>query len=123
MDKTSRRGFLKILGKGSAVGAVLATPTAGYTIGIDRGVPGGDKTAFNFICVCDRSLIAEVPKNIGDTVHVKCDCGRTWRMRWEGDHFQTFDNESGGAYDERRQKMQAFADDDDLASLNIKRRS
>lgn len=123
MDKTSRRGFLKFLGKGSAVGAVLAVPASSYAIGVDMAATGEDFTAFNFVCFCDRNLIAKVPKNVGDVVEIKCGCGTQYRMRWEGDHFQTFNHMECGAFDERRQKVQAFADEDDLSSLGIKRRS
>ena len=92
-DKTSRRGFLKFLGKGGAVGAALAVPGSSYAIGVDAATKGEPRTelAFNFTCACSRSLIAAVPEKVGTVVDVPCDCGREWHMRWEGDHFQTFD--------------------------------
>lgn len=99
-DKTSRRGFLKFLGTGGAVGAVAALPGSAYAVGVDPA-KGEEFTAFNFVCRCDRSLIAKVPKNVGDVVRVECDCGRQWVMVWEGDHFNA--RGGAGAYDERRQ--------------------
>ena len=113
-DKTSRRGFLKFLGKGGAVGAALAVPGSSYAIGVDAATKGEPRTelAFNFTCACSRSLIAAVPETVGTVVVVPCDCGREWHMRWEGDHFQTFDPNDCGAFDPhgRRQRSQAFAE-------------
>ena len=112
-DKTSRRGFLKFLGKGGAV--ALAVPGTAYAVGVDTSTKQEptESLAFNFICACNRSLIAEVPKAVGDRVSVKCDCGRELNMSWEGDHFQTFDPDDCGAFDTegRRQRSQAFADE------------
>ena len=114
-DKTSRRGFLKFLGKGGAVGAALAVPGSSYAIGVDAATKGEPRTelAFNFTCACGRSLIAEVPKKAGTVVDVRCECRREWYMRWEGDHFQTFNPDDCGAFDPygRRQVSQAFADE------------
>ena len=82
---TSRRGFLKFLGKGGAVGAALAVPGSSYAIGVDAATKGDPRTAlaFNFTCACSRSLIAAVPETVGTVVVVPCDCGREWHMRWE----------------------------------------
>lgn len=99
-----RRGFLKALGKGAAVGAAMATPTVSYAVGVDHAKPGSDKTFFNFGCPCGNNLAAEVPDTIGKTVNVKCDCGTTYEFQWRGDHFATHHLEK---------PPQAFADDEE----------
>lgn len=85
---TSRRGFLRLLGMGGAV-AVASTAAAatGYHVAADPGVKGGEKTAFNFMCMCGSSIVAEVPTEVGSVVEVPCECGKQWKMEWQGDHF------------------------------------
>jgi hypothetical protein len=81
-----RRGFLKALGKGTVVGAAMATPAA-YAGGIDLAK---DHIAFNFTCACGRSSIAPVPSEIGHVVIVECECGEKLRLRWNGGSFTAF---------------------------------
>lgn len=98
-QKTTRRGFLGMLGKGSIAGAAMAVPAASV-----MGAERREDLAFNFVCMCDRSLITKVPKAEGDVVNLECDCGRHWRMRWDGDHFQS-SCDSAGFYGNRRQEV------------------
>ena len=81
---TTRRGFLRLLGLGSVAGVAA---TAKYTIGMDKAASGGEKTAFNFMCPCGESMIAEVPKEKGQTKDVSCRCGENYLLTWHGDHF------------------------------------
>jgi hypothetical protein len=85
----NRRGFLKSLGKGAAVGAAIGTPAA---LAADYG-KGKDVTGFNFACGCGNNVIATVPE-VESEVKAKCrKCGKNWRLLWKGDHFQTFSGE------------------------------
>lgn len=88
-----RRGFLKALGKGTVVGAAMATPAA-YAGGVDLA-SGKDRTvqAFNFECTCARNLVATVPEKVDEIISLKCDCGTGWRFQWKGDHFVTYRTE------------------------------
>lgn len=85
-----RRGFLKALGKGTVVGAAMATPAA-YAGGMDLAKSGTkDQKVFNFTCECGRSHMAPVPAEIGDVVTVECECGQGIRLRWNGGSFTGF---------------------------------
>ena len=82
---TTRRRFLKAFGIGAVGSAAAVLP--GCAIPADKDAD--ERVAFNFTCVCGKNLIAEVPKEKGTVVNVKCGCRREWKLRWEGDHFQT----------------------------------
>ena len=98
---TTRRGFLSGLLKGSVAGAAAVGLPITKTMAEEKS-----STAFNFMCHCNQSLIAEVPKNVGDCVALTCNCGRLWNMEWAGDHFKTtlYDN-TAAWYGNRRQEM------------------
>lgn len=58
--EVTRRGFLRSIGMGSAVGAVgLAAPAA-----LSQEKPKQD-LAFRFMCHCSRELVAKVPATNG----------------------------------------------------------
>lgn len=78
-----RRGFLKMLGFGSAA------LVPGCVVGIDLAASGEDLTAFNFACECGGNLVARVPKAVGAVVKLECGCGKKWELKWMGDHFTT----------------------------------
>ena len=75
-NKTTRRGFFGLFGKGAVAGL------AGMTIGVDKAV-GQDKSVFNFVCSCGEGLASEVPKEIGQSVRLECSgCHTVWEFEW-----------------------------------------
>lgn len=84
MEKTTRRGFFGLFGKGAAGAAAMA---AG--IGVDKAhAETEDKSLANFTCSCGDGLAFDVPTELNQVVRLTCaKCQMAWEFTWAGDHF------------------------------------
>jgi hypothetical protein len=83
----SRRGLLKLLGKGSLFGTVAVATGV-------KAVAAPEKPAYRFTCNCNKEVIASIPDSKGEVIHRRCECGLLWRLTWMGDHFRTYQFEA-----------------------------
>lgn len=97
---SSRRGFLKMLGMGGAIGVAGVVPALAVTA---QGV----KVEFNFTCSCGKGILTEVPKELGTAVQFACPCGNHWTLIWNGDSFSTRLSRDGAPVDTLEEGVKA----------------
>lgn len=81
-EQTTRRGFLKFLGKGSVAAGALAVPGAAMAAAKPE-----DAAAYRFECHCGSVVIAKVPSLKGVVVTAECANQHRYALTWHGDHF------------------------------------
>ena len=84
-ENTTRRGFLRLLGLGSAMGAGLAVTGTGSVMAAPATAPA--QAAFNFTCDCGAAVVAAVPPQKGMVVNTVCANGHRYQLTWKGTHF------------------------------------
>lgn len=80
--QTTRRGFLKFLGKGSVAAGTLAVPGAAIAAAGTE-----DALAYRFECRCGSVVVAKVPSLAGVIVTAECANQHRYSLTWHGDHF------------------------------------